>query len=416
MFKRKGVINIYKKLQRKYSEGGLEFPGAPTAKSTFELKFESKLQESWPIYRIIDEEGKVINEKDFKKIDLTDERLVNMYKSMVRINVMDDILYNAQRQGRISFYMTNYGEESSQIGSAEGIEPTDEIYSQYREAGVLLHRGFTFQEMMNQCFGTKDDYGKGRQMPVHYGSKKLHFQTISSPLATQIPQAAGTGYAFRLEGKGQVCMCYFGEGAASEGDFHAGLNFASTLKSQTIFFCRNNGYAISTPSNEQYIGDGIVSRGIGYGIHSIRVDGNDLFAVYLATKQAREFSSKNGVPILIESMTYRVGHHSTSDDSTRYRSGDEVKKWNETRNPITRTKKHLMSRNLWNDEMEKKIRDETRKEILSTLENTEKMELVSWEEMFNDVYNEKTNLLKEQEEELKEHIEKYKSYYLTKSH
>ena len=156
-------------------------------------------------------------------------------------------------------------------------------------------------------------------MPVHYGSKDLHFQTISSPLTTQLPQASGSGYAFRLDGEDRVAMCYFGDGAASEGDFHAALNFAATLKSQTIFFCRNNGYAISTPVSDQYKGDGIVSRGPGYGIHSIRIDGNDLFAVYQATKEARELCVSKQVPVLIEAMTYRVGHHSTSDDSTRYR-------------------------------------------------------------------------------------------------
>lgn len=142
---------------------------------------------------------------------------------------------------------------------------------------------------------------------MHYGSSKLHFQTISSPLATQIPQASGAGYAFRLAGKDNVCMCYFGEGAASEGDFHAALNFAATLKCQTVFLCRNNGYAISTPTKDQYKGDGIVARGLGYGMNSIRVDGNDLFAVYAAVKEARKLCLTQKAPVLVEAMTYRSG-------------------------------------------------------------------------------------------------------------
>lgn len=211
-------------------------------------------------------------------------------------------------------------------------------------------------------------------------------------------------------------MCYFGEGAASEGDFHAGLNFAATLKSQTIFFCRNNGYAISTPSKEQYIGDGIVSRGLGYGVHSIRVDGNDLFAVYHATKEARAFSVKNKVPVLIESMTYRVGHHSTSDDSTRYRSGEEVTFWKENRCPLARTRKYLGAQKLWNDVDEKNLRDATRKEVLTTLEKTEKMDIVGVDQMFEDVYDVKPPSLIEQENELKEHLSKYGEFYQQQHH
>lgn len=188
----------------KYSTVIPGYPGALDAKVTSDLKFVAKTPETWPVYRIMDENGNIENQKDFAKIKLESTDLVNMYRTMVRINVMDDVLYNAQRQGRISFYMTNYGEEASQIGSCQALNPDDEVWSQYREAGVLMHRGYTMQEMMSQCFGTTEDLGKGRQMPVHYGSKKLHFQTISSPLATQIPQAAGTGYAFRLEGKNRV--------------------------------------------------------------------------------------------------------------------------------------------------------------------------------------------------------------------
>jgi 2-oxoisovalerate dehydrogenase E1 component alpha subunit len=154
---------------------------------------------------------------------------------MIKLNILDLILYEAQRQGRISFYMTNYGEEAY-IGSAAGLNSEDTIFGQYREAGVLLYRGFTLDELMNQCYSNEKDLGKGRQMPVHYGSKKLNFQTISSPLATQIPQASGAAYALKRAGRKNCVMCYFGEGAASEGDFHAALNIAATMKCPAIFF------------------------------------------------------------------------------------------------------------------------------------------------------------------------------------
>jgi 2-oxoisovalerate dehydrogenase E1 component alpha subunit len=264
---------------------------------------------------------------------------------------------------------------------------------------------------MHQCFSTGKDLGKGRQMPVHYGSKDLHFQTISSPLTTQLPQAAGSGYAFRLEKNDRVAMCYFGEGAASEGDFHAALNFASTLKSQTIFFCRNNGYAISTPVADQYKGDGIVSRGPGYGIHSIRVDGNDLLAVYQATKEARKLSISKSVPVLIESMTYRISHHSTSDDSTRYRKSEELKYWQTERNPISRIKKFLINQKLWTEEEDKALKIDAKKKVMQSLEKIEHEEKVPVSELFTDVYDVKPKSLVEQENELHEHLSKYSKYY-----
>ena len=161
---------------------------------------------------------------------------MEIYRKMVTLNVMDNILYDAQRQGRISFYMTNYGEEATHFGSAAALDAEDHVYGQYREAGVLLWRGFTLDDFMNQCYSNDSDPGKGRQMPVHYGSRALNFQTISSPLATQLPQAAGAAYALKRASKKNVVMCYFGEGAASEGDFHAALNIAATTQSPVIFF------------------------------------------------------------------------------------------------------------------------------------------------------------------------------------
>lgn len=290
------------------------YPGAEKAARTSKLAFVAT-RDPIPIYSVLDVNGKIRTgvPEPAVKPDFVRE----MYKQMVTVNVMDTILYDAQRQGRVSFYMTAFGEEAMHIGSAAALQPDDEIFAQYREQGVLLRRGFTLDDFCNQCFSNADDLGKGRQMPVHYGSAKLHVQTISSPLGTQIPQASGTAYALKMEGKKRIVTCYFGEGAASEGDFHPALNFAATLECPVLFFCRNNGFAISTPSSEQYQGDGIAGRGPAYGIATLRVDGNDIFAVLDATSYARKYAAENNKPVLIEAMTYRVSHHSTSDDSTR---------------------------------------------------------------------------------------------------
>ncbi|KAI8885869.1 Dehydrogenase, E1 component [Backusella circina FSU 941] len=325
---------------------------------------------------------------------------------------MDGILYDAQRQGRISFYMTHYGEEAM-IGSAIALTSDDVIFGQYREAFMLLYRGFTVDDMVNQCFSNDLDAGKGRQMPIHYGSKKLNFQTISSPLGTQIPQASGAAYALKLSGSNACTICFFGEGAASEGDFHAGLNMAATLKCPVIFFCRNNGFAISTPSSEQYVGDGIASRGIGYGIETIRVDGNDIWAIYNATKAARQIAVEENRPVLIEAMTYRIGHHSTSDDSTKYRDRKEVEERAQFDNPITRLRRYMESKGYWDAEQEDAYRKQARKDILKSFSAAEKRKKPAVKHLFTDVYDELTPNLIRQEKELEELIKKYPEYYNT---
>lgn len=219
---------------------------------TNELMFRDPPTEPIPTYQVLNLKGDPIREVKIEK-----KACIEMHKTMLQLSVMDKIMYEAQRQGRISFYMTNTGEEASQVGSAQALIPEDHIMGQYREAGVLMHRGFQLQEFMDQCFSNERDPGEGRQMPVHYGCKRLNFHTISSPLGTQIPQAAGLAYGLKIrKDPKRIVICYFGEGAASEGDFHAGLNMGAVFKAPIIFFCRNNGYAISTSTNDQYKGDG----------------------------------------------------------------------------------------------------------------------------------------------------------------
>lgn len=302
-------------------------------------------------YRVLDEQGRLQAKLD-ESLDASAQ--VTMYKNMVRLNIMDKILYDSQRQGRISFYMTSFGEEAIAVGSAAGLASQDLIFAQYREAGALLQRGLSMRSMLAQCFGNKHDFGtKGRQMPIHYGSAQLNYTTVSSPLATQMPQAAGAAYAFKRAQLDRAAVCYFGEGAASEGDAHAALNFAATLECPVLFICRNNGYAISTPASEQFKGDGLIARALGYGLASIRVDGSDPFAVYAATRAARRLSVAEQRPVFIEAMSYRLGHHSTSDDSSAYRSSDEVQAWQRQANPIERVKSYLSTNKLWDDDRDR---------------------------------------------------------------
>ncbi len=310
------------------------------------------------------------------------------------------------------------GEEGIAVGSASALTADDVIFAQYRETGVFQQRGFTLKEFMSQLFANKNDYGLGRNMPVHYGSKDLNIHTISSPLATQIPQAAGAAYALKLQAlqnpnlPSRIVACYFGEGAASEGDFHSALNIAATRSCPVVFICRNNGYAISTPTLEQYRGDGIASRGTGYGIDTIRVDGNDVWAVREVTKQARQMALEGGGrPILIEAMSYRVSHHSTSDDSFAYRARVEVEDWKRRDNPITRLRKWLERKQWWDEDKEKEARARIRREILKAFGEAEREKKAPLRSMFEDVYHEVTEEAKAQIKDLRQVLDRYPEEY-----
>jgi 2-oxoisovalerate dehydrogenase E1 component alpha subunit len=372
------------------------------------VSFLDKASLNIPILRILQADGTTYEKAVLPVIDQA--LATKMYDTCVFTRVLDERMLGAQRQGRISFYMTCTGEEASVIGSAAALDDKDVILAQYREHAALRYRGFTTEQFMNQMFSNEKDLGKGRQMPIHYGSQALHYQTVSSPLATQIPQATGVGYSLKLQKKHNIAICYFGEGAASEGDFHAGLNMAAVLKSPTIFFCRNNGYAISTPTEEQYAGNGIASRGVGYGMHTIRVDGNDMLAVLAATQQARAFALANNAPVLIEAMTYRLGAHSSSDDPSGYRSKDEEAKW-KLHDPVQRFKLWMMNKGWLSEAQDVSLFEKYREEVLAAVKVAEKIPVPHLDEIIEDVFDKPTPLLKKQLVELKEHIAKYPKSY-----
>ena len=344
---------------------------------------------------------------------LTKAKALKIYKTMQFIRLLDERMQAAQRQGRISFYMQCTGEEAAVTASAAALDDDDMIMAQYREQAALYYRGFTLDEFMNQMFSNEKDFGKGRQMPVHYGKADIHYMTISSPLATQIPQASGYAYGQKLKGLNKCTLCYFGEGAASEGDFHAGLNMAAVHKAPVIFFCRNNGYAISTHTTEQFVGDGIASRGVGYGIDTIRVDGGDTLAVYAATQKARKVAIEEEKPVLIEAISYRSAAHSTSDDPSGYRTKEEEQAFLQ-KDPVARFQRWLIH-NEWLDENDDKAEEKKiRAEILVALKRAERIEKPTIDQIVTDVYSTTPAHLSQQLDELKKHMVKYpKAYPLT---
>ncbi|XP_062159623.1 2-oxoisovalerate dehydrogenase subunit alpha 2, mitochondrial-like isoform X2 [Alnus glutinosa] len=362
-----------------------------------------------PCYRVLDGHGEPIVPNNF--VQVGKEVALKMYSDMVTLQMMDTVFYEAQRQGRISFYLTTLGEEALNIASAAALTADDLVLPQYREPGVLLWRGFTLQDFANQCFGNMADAGKARQMPIHYVSKNHNYFAVSSPIATQLPQAVGVAYSLKMDGKKACVATFSGDGGTSEGDFHAALNFAAVLDAPLIFIIRNNGWAISTPIEEQFRSDGIVVRGRAYGIRSIRVDGNDALAVYNAVQTAREMAISEQRPILVEALTYRVGHHSTSDDSTKYRPLKEIEYWKMARNPVNRFRKWVERNGWWSDTEESELRSSIRKQLLQAIQNAEKTEKPPLADLFSDVYDHPPSNLQEQEKLLRENIRRHPQDY-----
>ncbi|KAL3721428.1 hypothetical protein ACJRO7_033858 [Eucalyptus globulus] len=401
---------VAEKLPR-FASGNLtmDFPGGKVA-FTPKMSFISESpEERAHCYRVLDEDGQPLVHGSF--VQVSEQVAVRMYSEMVTLQTMDNIFYEAQRQGRISFYVTSIGEEAINIASAAALTFDDLVFPQYREPGVLLWRGFTLQEFANQCFGNRDDYGKGRQMPVHYGSNKLNYFTVSSTIATQIPHAVGAAYSLKMDEKDACAVTYFGDGGTSEGDFHAAINFAAVREAPVIFICRNNGWAISTPTADQFRSDGIVVRGPAYGVRSIRVDGNDALAMYSSVRAAREMAIGEQRPILIEALTYRAGHHSTSDDSTKYRPANEIEWWRTARDPVSRLRKWIESNGWWSDEAESELRSNVRKQLLHAIQVAERVEKPPVSDLFTDVYDLPPSNLREQEMLLRETIKRYPQDY-----
>ncbi len=364
------------------------------------------------VFRVLDEQGKILD-KSFDNIPK--ETCLKIFKTMVQSRNYDVRFIMAQREGKISFYIPSTGEEAASAASIAALSDQDIVYGHYRESPIFIYRGYTIQDIANQLTGNDFAIGKGKNLPVCYTFRKGNIQNVKPPLATQLPQAAGAGYHFRVQNMDKVCAAYFGEGSASEGEFHAALNFASTLGAQTLYLCRNNCYSISTPSDEQYSGDGIAVQGVSYGIASLRVDGNDPIAVYHATNIAREYIMTKKRPFLIEFITYRVGDHSTSDYSKLYRNDEEMKKWNELLknigDPIERFMSYLKYKNWMTDTDYKKMVEDTQEETRTSLKKAIAAKKPSVDSLFDDVYEKIPNILKEQRNELREHLDKYQDKF-----
>ena len=324
------------------------------------------------------------------------ELLRRMITGMLRLRILDDRMLKLQRQGRIGFYGPATGQEAAVIGSALALEPDDWVFPALREGGVALERGYRLEDLIHQVLGTRKDILKGRQMPCHYSDRRVHQVSWSSCIGNQLPQAVGAAMAARrLQGRA-VIIAYLGDGAASEGDFHVAANFAGVFRVPVVFFCQNNQWAISVPASRQTAAPSIAVKAKAYGFPGVRVDGNDILAVYTVTRAALARARSDAGPTLIEAVTYRMSAHSTSDDPTRYRDPEETALW-ERRDPIRRFRAYLTARNLWNDTLETEFRNRFQQELQETLAHAESESPPDLATLFEDVYRDPPWHLQEQQ-------------------
>ncbi len=335
-------------------------------------------------------EGEIL--KDVS-IDLSEAELIKAYQTMVLTRTLDTKMVALQRQGRIGFYLPSYGEEACSVGSALGVSNNDWFFPAYREQGAMLLKGVTLNFIISHLRGSAEDEHKGRSLPGLFGCSSKRFVPPSAPVGTQISHAVGTAFASKLLDDKVGTIVYFGDGATSSNDFHAGLNFAGVYKTPTVFFCKNNQWAISTNISHQTASDGIAIKAKAYGFDGVVVDGNDILAVYMVTKSAMEKAREGKGPTLIEAKTYRLSPHSTSDDGTRYQDQAEYKNWL-SQDPIARFRKYLENSGIWNRDLEQEIQQKTERQITEAITQVESSPMPSLDTLITDVYSEIPDSLK----------------------
>ena len=312
------------------------------------------------------------------------EFLRKALRAIAMTRAMDERMFNMQRQGKMSFYMKSTGEEAVSVGHAMALQDTDMVFPTYRQQGILIHRGASMKEMMCQCLSNAGDPLDGKSIPVLYSFKKHGFFSISGNLGTQLIQGVGWAMASAYKNSDEIASVFTGEGATAEGDFHYALNFASTYRAPCIINVVNNQWAISSfqgiAAGE---GETFAARGTGYGLATLRVDGNDLLAVYAATKWAAERARKGGGATLIEHFTYRKSGHSTSDDPTKYRPESEPEVW-PFGDPLDRLKLHLIHIGEWDEAKHVELLAACKTEVRDVYKAAESMGSLSGDTNVND--------------------------------
>ncbi|MDP3276209.1 MAG: thiamine pyrophosphate-dependent enzyme [Deltaproteobacteria bacterium] len=329
----------------------------------------------------------------------SDALLERMYREVLRLRVLDERMLVIQRQGRIGFYGEVKGQEATPIATGLALEADDWIFPALREGAAMLVRGFDLSTYIAQCYGNSCDVNKGRQMPSHYSGRAVNQVSWSSCIGPQVPQAVGVAWAMKLQKKPQIAVGFLGDGATSQADFHNAMNFAAVFKVPCVIICQNNHWAISVPSKAQTAAPTFASKAIAYGMPGVRVDGNDVCAVYWAIREAAARARRGEGPTFIESVTYRIGAHSSSDDPSRYRDEAEVQQWRE-RDPLDRMRRVMSARGLLTEGAHEVLAAQLDDEIKAAIAVVEQGHQPQRESIFEDVYASLPWHLREQREEL----------------
>ncbi|CAH0355257.1 3-methyl-2-oxobutanoate dehydrogenase (2-methylpropanoyl-transferring) subunit alpha [Sphingobium sp. CECT 9361] len=354
---------------------------------------------AYGLVRVLDDEARAVGPWN---PNLSPDVALKILRSMALTRAFDERMFRAQRQGKTSFYMKCTGEEAVAVAAAHALASDDMCFPSYRQQGLLIARDWSLVDMMNQIYSNRADRMKGRQLPIMYSVRDAGFFSISGNLTTQWPQAVGWAMASAARGDTRIAATWCGEGSTAEGDFHSACTFASVYRAPVILNIVNNQWAISSFSG--FAGGEnttFAARGVGYGIASLRVDGNDALAVYAATRWAADRARSNAGPTLIEHFTYRAEGHSTSDDPGQYRSADEGSAW-PLGDPIARLKAHVIGLGIWDEERQAAMDLELASIVKDAAREAEKNGILGhgmhqpFETMFEDVFEDMPWHLKEQ--------------------
>ncbi len=333
------------------------------------------------VLRFLDGDGSLLDSNH----NIDDERLVTLYRQMLRTRAFDEATMRLQRIGRIPAYYPCAGQETH-VAVSSALDDRDWIFSQYREQGVRLARGVP---VLNEL-------GLWRGMPhAFWGPAEYRITPMNVTIGTHLPQATGYGYGAKLLGKDEISLALFGDGATSEVDFHAALNFAGVWKTPTVFFCQNNRYAQSTPIEQQTASETLAQKAQAYGIEGVLVDGMDIIAVHTALDAAVAKARSGGGPTMIESLCYRYTPHSTYDGTPVYRTREEEAEWKE-KDPLVRTRAYLLGRGLIDEAFDEQVTAEMRADVDAAIDELEAMPLPPRDTAFRAVHHKMPERLIEQ--------------------
>lgn len=342
--------------------------------------------------QILDEDGRL--DDKLAKGTLTDDQVIHLYEQMTICRTLDEVAFKLQRSGRMGTYPQNKGQEANAVGAAIALEKgVDWLVPCYRENAALFMHGLPMHYILLHWMGDE----RGNQIP-----EGLNITPLSIPIGTHMLHAVGIAWAMKLRKERGVACTFFGDGATSEGDFHGAMNFAGVQQVPCIFYCQNNQWAISVPRETQTASETIAQKALGYGMPTMQVDGNDIFAVFKAVKEAADRARAGGGPSFIEAITYRLGDHTTADDARRYRSAEEVDSW-KLKDPLIRTRKYLERKDLWSDKKQAELDERAKKVTAEVVKTAEGIEKPHTDDMFNHLFAEIPQELRRQRDTLRTH-------------